>query len=941
MIRTISLARRAFAGLLLLAIAGCVPADDVVETRFVREIEWVEKGQWLKVDLHNHTEHGDGGRSVEELVVKAAQYGCDAIAITDNADQSLNTLHSVHWESVVQARESHPGILIIGGLEWNLPPYGREERAIVLMPDEELEYAALSGLKERYDDEGMSVHDPARAKEALEWLAGAENPFRTPPVLIYSAPSRNANAADDVVNRMEDWRSVNDLFVGLAGAPGHQAAVDVGEYTGTLKTIDRWDPAVAEVGGAWDQLLQRNIDAWGAFASSNFHRDTATEKGHDYWPGQFSETWVYAPDRSIQGILKAVKAGSFFGVHGKIARQVELTVTHPGLPRRAFAGEAIEVTPGSQVMVSLNGLIPDKDWAGYPNRLDSIELIISSPEGIQHLTEKVASPSVFILQKSIPVPAGGCTIRARGRRVDPDGDDLMFYTNPVRITVRHSHVPLDDAGPTNKTTTSGQQWYALTIIAGLIASSAGALWLFNALIGSLTPAKIKAESQTAGAQRRWYLQGGTLWFVLMFYSTLVPFAFQIRSGNDVMLELQRIQLYWPAAADRTILWTHGWMSALLMFLWLGGLIAGTSRKGLRLATAAGMLTLTLCAVGAWEIASAALNGREVSHVALIADAMGCAVGLIAWLLGGEALHRRLGSYTGVCPQKLQTNWLLTAYIAGLAICAVLPFDLLLTPQDVYQKFEGKRVLVSPFSKDSLPVQSLAVAVMAFIPVGVGMSRIGAQTVGALRPILPSAALGIMFAFAVEFGRLLAFSRVADSTHIFMHVIGVVIGALAIRFPGSDEHKLLSYYVDKYQLGHYLKWNLAAVTYVMWLCFLYWWPFAVLGNNTAISLRSEQMIHWPFQVWMHASEPNPIAKLMTFVPFGMLLAQIIGSSAIPVSMRKKLTRGALGICLLLALGIETVQIFFPPNIPDVSDVVAYTAGAWLGMLVIFKWLRSSP
>ncbi|MEX0725825.1 MAG: VanZ family protein [Planctomycetaceae bacterium] len=924
----------------LLLFAGCGRSDEVPQARFVRQIDWMERGEWLKVELQSHTKFGEGGRSVEEVVSKAVHFDCDAIAITDNADHLHDSFKSEHWEKIRQARERHKGLLIIGGLEWNLPPFGRDARAVVLLPEEGNEFVTLSEFKAGFDDAGLSTHDPQRARDALEWLAKRGSGLSVPPVLLYVDPSRNVSSADKTVDRMRHWRSINGLFAGVTGAPGDQASTNVGDYTGPLPTIDRWDPAVAELGGAWDQLLQKNSDVWGASATSDFRRDPALPDGEDYWPGEFAETWVYAPERSSSGILKAVKAGSYFGVHGKIAREVELTATLPGLPRRAYAGERIEVTPGSQVMLSINGRVDEKDWAGNPNRIDTIEFIISSAEGTRDIVKPVSASAAFIVQQSVTIPADGCVVRARGRKINPDGDDLLFYTNPIRISVRHGDSLPDDEPDAPTLESPQQRWFALIGVAGLIVVSAASLWTFKTLIGNGPSVAGPYRRASSGMKRRWYLRSGMLWFVMMFYSSLAPFRFHARSWREVLGDLESINWYWPAAADRTILWIHFWLALVLSFLWLGGLIAEHRRWGVRLTTAVGVLVLGLCAVGAWEFLTAMLLGQKLSHLKLIAAGAGCTIGIIAWLAGGERLHRRLNEYLGVSNRRRQTDMLLIAYMAGFAICSVMPFDLLIMPEDLNLKFEARRIVMIPFGNESRAFQSLLISILSFVPVGVCMSRIGMGMSGRLRSFLPSLAFAAMFAVAVEFGRFLAFSRIADTTYILTHIIGALIGVAIVRFPGSDEHKLLSYYAEKYQLGPYLHWKVAAVAYVLLLCFVYWWPFAVLGNSSVIAQRFGRFVHWPFSVWQHSAEPNPIAKLMMFVPLGMMLSQIVGDPSLPARLRKKLERIALVLAFLFGLGLEAVQGVLPPNVPDVTDALLYGGGTLLGMAVMSKWLRSS-
>ena len=95
------------------------------------------------------------------------------------------------------------------------------------------------------------------------------------------------------------------MFAGMEGAPGHQRATPLGAYSRTLQPEDRWDPAAATPGTAWDQQLAAGRALWGALASSDFHSES---NGYD-WPCQFSVTWVYAPERSVDGVLRARRFG--------------------------------------------------------------------------------------------------------------------------------------------------------------------------------------------------------------------------------------------------------------------------------------------------------------------------------------------------------------------------------------------------------------------------------------------------------------------------------------------------------------------------------------------------------------------------------------------------------------------------------------------------------
>src|SRR5262249_7128186 len=143
-----------------------------------------------------------------------------------------------------------------------------------------------------------------------------------------------------------------------------------GAYPPDSRLADRWDPLAATVDGAWDQWLREGIDVWPAIASSDFHNER-----DDFWPCEFAATWIYAPDRSVDAVLRAMHAGSFFAEHGHIVSEVELDVKLSGSPRPVVSGETIVSKAGDQATVSLQMRVPALDYRGRENRIDNVELI--------------------------------------------------------------------------------------------------------------------------------------------------------------------------------------------------------------------------------------------------------------------------------------------------------------------------------------------------------------------------------------------------------------------------------------------------------------------------------------------------------------------------------------------------------------------------------------
>jgi hypothetical protein len=282
-------------------------------------------------------------------------------------------------------------------------------------------------FKDKFDDLNKVGENAELADAALKWLAPPDR-GATSPIVIPNHPSRKPDSTSAPRLMFEHWRSVSPLLVGIEGAPGHQRATPLGAYGSTAMPVDRWDPIVAEIGGTWDTWLQHGLDVWAAVADSDFHGEAG-----DFFPCQFAATWIYAPDRTVDGVLRALRAGSFFAEHGHVVTRATLDAQVPGQPRPVTPGEVLQTAPGAVASVTLRLTVPAHDYLDRENRIDRVELVGVSREGARVLFAGPPLGAAEAFTVPVTVPPGGIVLRARGSRATPDGR-LVFYTNPIRLT---------------------------------------------------------------------------------------------------------------------------------------------------------------------------------------------------------------------------------------------------------------------------------------------------------------------------------------------------------------------------------------------------------------------------------------------------------------------------------------------------------------------------
>ena len=408
-----------FATALLLACSRGPDAE------FVTSVPWALTGGRVVLDSHTHTRFSDGSLQLSELAAKAFENGCTALAVTDHGDPSERAATPEYFAQVDAIRTKYPSMIVFAGIEWNIPPYlGREHVTVLVEPT--LERQVLPEFKLRFEDKAAAVED------ALPWLA--QQVGRNDNVaLIYNHPSRLDLDPDENYRDYTKWQSKQDLFVGFEGGPGHQKNKPPGDYRGSIRTQDRWDPVVAEIGGSWDRLLTAGQSVWGAIAVSDYHNDSL-----DFAPCAFARTHLRVPQKDQRGVLLALRAGSFWAGHGRVLDDLAFISVHPALGMPAAAGEIVRVRVSGPMPAFRVAFVRGPGGSGLPLTVEIIG------NGVSGSPERVASGEVGAERsafdwtpKALVVGQDGRSAYFRARVIakSSTGDTLVAYTNPIRMVL--------------------------------------------------------------------------------------------------------------------------------------------------------------------------------------------------------------------------------------------------------------------------------------------------------------------------------------------------------------------------------------------------------------------------------------------------------------------------------------------------------------------------
>ena len=454
------------------------------------------KRRWLAGDHHVHSRFsvsytanpdgkspptpviaGDAKYPIPTNAAMGAKFGLSWMVATDHGGPNHSKVNRDQaYPELVKARRAVPSVVHFYGMELNTPG---AEHSSVIVPHNAAERDVLFGIESRYDHRepwpaNRDWNTETRMVEALKYLAQ----IPAPPVVIVNHPARTAPAIGQyglvTPGELRNWNDAAPrVAVGMEGAPGHQAgalnakaqADPDDAFRGSYRrapTMGGYDQLTARLGGFWDSMLAEGR-RWWITSTSDSHRHYS-EGGNDFWPGEYSKTYVKAV-KQPEDVLDGLRHGRIFTVLGDLVSELDVTVQTSDGHSRAEIGGTLNVKPGSDVTVVIR--LRDPSGANVGGKLSDVarvDLILGDVTGPVADRATDRSPTTRVERRftakdwtrdgerlamvhTLRNVTGPLYLRVRGTNgaeLEPTPDtagedpwsDLWFYANPVFIAVK-------------------------------------------------------------------------------------------------------------------------------------------------------------------------------------------------------------------------------------------------------------------------------------------------------------------------------------------------------------------------------------------------------------------------------------------------------------------------------------------------------------------------
>jgi VanZ family protein len=406
--------------------------------------------------------------------------------------------------------------------------------------------------------------------------------------------------------------------------------------------------------------------------------------------------------------------------------------------------------------------------------------------------------------------------------------------------------------------------------------------------------------------------------ILLVYASIVPLIYQPLSWEETWVRWQNIPWNHIGLYSRSDWIANGLVVMPLAFFWCGAIDYVSSSRWLVWIAAPLVVFFLSALVFGIEGLQVWFPPRTVSQNDIAAGCVGAVLGAIAWLSLGRRTIQAIESFSRIESVSGRVRWLVAAVAIGCLLYTVYPFDFVLSGEELKEKVRLGRLgwgIGWNSKQEFLQIaKGCVLASLKVAPFGIWLAL-------TRKDRFPWLAIPLI-ALSMEAVQIPIYSKYAT---LIEGVFGVLGGWLAWVGTGI-------WLVSWERLRRGWIWSCAIALYAIALVVAFNWRFEeVLRDGDLINRRWHGAFSWPLVKYYYTSEysafSNLVGKLATFA----FLGGLFGMQSWIVHGRTLRSVFWLGIVLTGALGvlIEGMQIFLPPIVPDINDVVVYVLGYAIG------------
>ena len=410
------------------------------------------------------------------------------------------------------------------------------------------------------------------------------------------------------------------------------------------------------------------------------------------------------------------------------------------------------------------------------------------------------------------------------------------------------------------------------------------------------------------------------WCTFILYGSFIPFHFDTDPAA-ARARLAHVALY-PYQGGVRNFSRLDFISNVLLFVPFGFLVAGHGfwrRHGgwvLRIATTGALAALFSTAIEAGQLFA---PGRTSSGIDVEAGVAGALLGACLACAFARLEARADARMRPFREEPLVVAIALTAL--WLAFGAFYPFVPTLDVSTVWHNFKQARWIPfrgsSGFWLDRVVDQAVMFSMLAAL-VAAALRR----TASAERAAMMAIGASLLVSVGLEGGKLFVVGRSPNVENVVLASLGSVVGATVVPAvmawaPLARRARVL---LAAFALALLAYWELT--------------PFAFDASPPALAAQLRRLEWIPFWSYYGADAQSALfdlwRKLALAGFWGFAFARVRGASPLAAGL-SGLVAGAV---------LEAAQVFLPPRVPSVTDVLILAAGAWLGGAVCRHYRRGA-